>query len=90
MGLYCNKTEAAKFFGISRQKLYTVLDGVQDEMIAGRYGPYSIAGNLVSKAVVLDYLRYREMLKNKLTREMVPAYNEQAAIKAVGEIQCAK
>lgn len=86
MSLYCNKSEAAKFFGISRTKLYRALDGIQDEMDAGRYSKYSMAGNLVNKAVVLDYLRFGEMLRNKNTREYTPPYDEQAAISAVGEM----
>ena len=56
-------------------------------MDAGRYGKYSVAGNLVSKAVVLDYLRFGEMLRNKNTRECTPPYDEQAAIRAVGEME---
>ena len=86
MSLYANKSETARFFGISRTKLYKALEGIQDEMEAGRYSQYSMAGSLVNKAVVLDYLRFGEMLRNKNTREYTPPYDEQAAIRAVGEM----
>lgn len=86
MSLYANKSETARFFGISRTKLYTALDGIKNEVESGRYSQYSMAGNLVNKAVVLDYLRFGEMLRNKNTREYTPPYDEQAAISAVGEM----
>lgn len=86
MGLYANKKDTATFFGISRTKLYRALDGIEKEIEAGRYGQYSVADGLVSKAVVLDYLRYGEALRNKNTRKFVPPYNAAEAIKAVGEI----
>jgi hypothetical protein len=86
MSLYCNKSECARFFGMCRQTMYKVIDGIQGEIKAGRYSQYAIAGNLVNKAVVLDYLRYREWLENKNTRELVPPYDETAAIREVGEM----
>ena len=86
MGLYCNKSEAARFFGMCRQTMYKVIDGIQGEIKTGRYSQYAIAGGKVSKAVVLDYLRYRDWLADKNTRSLVPPYDENAAIRAVGEM----
>lgn len=90
MSLYANKSETARFFGISRTKLYKALEGIQNEMEAGRYSQYSMAGSLVNKAVVLDYLRYRDWLSDKNTRALVPPYDENAAIRAVGEMGVGK
>lgn len=90
MSLYCNKSEAARFFGMCRQTMYGVVDGIQKEINAGRYSQYAIAGGKVSKAVVLDYLRYRHLLTNINTRKLVPPYDENAAIRAVGEMGAGK
>ena len=90
MSLYCNKSEAARFFGMCRQTMYGVVDGIQKEIKAGRYSQYAIAGGKVSKAVVLDYLCYRDWLADKNTRALVPHYDENAAIRAVGEMGAGK
>lgn len=85
MGLYCNRSEAARFFGISRTKLYTLLGGLEKEIKAGRYGDYSMPENLVNKAVLVDYMRYRKALNDRKTRPFVPPYNPLEAMKAVIE-----
>lgn len=36
MSLYCNKSEAARFFGMCRTTMYKVIDGIQGEIKAGR------------------------------------------------------
>lgn len=83
LSLYCNKSDAARFFGISRTKLYGLLEGIEKEIQAGRYGQYSVADGLVNKAVLLDYMRYRKALNDRHARPYVPPYNEEAAARAV-------
>lgn len=84
-GLYANKSDIARFFGISRQTVYKHLAGIEREMKSGRYSQYAIADGLVSKAVMLDYIRNHKALESSKLRKYVPQYDEYAAIQSVGE-----
>lgn len=83
-GLYANKSDIARFFGISRQTVYKHLAGIEREMKSGRYSQYAVVYGLISKAVMLDYIRNRKALENPKLRKYVPQYNEYAAIQSVG------
>lgn len=71
--------------GVGRNKIYTLLTGIEREMQSGRYSRYAVADRLVNKAVLLDYLKYRNMLENKNLRRYVPPYNEAEAARMMGE-----
>lgn len=82
-GLYLRKKDAAKFLGISTQTVYRLVNGIQEEIKKGRYSKYSIAGSLVNKAVLIDYVKYRDMLSVPHAK-YVPPYAEDEAMRVVG------
>lgn len=90
MGLYANKTELSRTFGITVPVVYERIDGIRKEIASGRYNRYAISDRLVSKAVFLDYNTYHKSLNNKNTRKAVPDFDIQEAIKYLGEYEKSK
>lgn len=85
MGLYGNKSECARLFGVSRETVRQLVRGIEKEIDSGRYSRYALVGTSVNKAVLLDYIKYKNALDNRATRKYVPAFDEIAAARAIGE-----
>lgn len=85
MGLYANKSATARELGIGRSTVWRLEKGIEEEIRAGRYSPYAIADGLLNRAVVLDYMKYRRLLRDKNARKYVPPFNPLEAAKYLGE-----
>ena len=76
---YIRRQELENQFSISKATTSTILSEIQDEIKKGRYDEraYTKTGGFVwvSYFVWLDYLHYREKLKQKNARKYVPDYD---------------
>ena len=75
MGVYANKSDTARFFGISRNTVYKMIEGIETEIERGRYARCAIAEGLNNKAVFLDYMVNRKRLNDKNLRRTVPEFD---------------
>lgn len=73
--IYQNRMALARTFGISRSKVYDIVDEIKKQIELGRYNRYAILDNEVNVGVFADYLKYRKLLKGKNTRKYVPPFN---------------
>ncbi len=85
--LYASKSEIAKQFKMSRTTVYRLLDGIEEEIRAGRYSRYAIADNKINKAVFLDYMTHARRLQKKNLRKTVPQFDIDEAKKYVLEYE---
>lgn len=84
--LYANKSEIARFFGISRYTVYDRVKGIEREIQEGRYGRHAISDGLVNKAVFLDYNTYHKSLEDKLLRKYVPPFDIRECMEYINEM----
>lgn len=72
-------TELADSFGMSKQTVTSRIKEIEQEVEAGRYGPHSVIHDVgyvaVNPLVFVDYLTYRQRLRNKNLRKNVPEYD---------------
>ena len=81
--IYQNRMALARTFGISRSKVYDIVDEIKKQIELGRYNRYAILDNEVNVGVFADYIKYRKLLKNKNARKYVPPFNLQKALAMV-------
>lgn len=85
---YKKQQDIATEFGIGRTTVYERLKEIEKEISAGRYSDYAIIrdGNivLVNVLVFLDYMNYRERLREKNTRKYVPPFNPAELMEVCG------
>lgn len=68
------KSQLAKEYGLCRQTIYKIVDGIQEQIGEGRYSRYAIADGLVNRYVFIDYLTYGKMLRDKNMSKCVPDF----------------
>lgn len=72
---YLNHEEACVFLGCGRKKIWELKKGISEEIENGRYSPYALSDNMIQAGVLIDYVKYRDHLKNKAYRSSVPKFN---------------
>ncbi|MBQ0113848.1 MAG: hypothetical protein KBT03_12020 [Bacteroidales bacterium] len=84
-GDYLKKSQLAKEYGLCRQTIYKIVDGIQEQIGKGRYSRYAIADGLVNRYVFIDYLTYGKMLRDKNMSKCVPAFRPSEIMELVRE-----
>lgn len=73
------RTRAANKLGVSLGTIDNYIRGIEKEVKRGRYGRYSVIKpgglTLISYPVLLDYLKYRQELKDANARKYVPEFD---------------
>lgn len=82
---YLNMKQLGLVLDVSQPFLKRVVDGIRLEISEGRYTEYVIAGRLISLYAVIDYLTYRDMLKDNALRKRVPAFDPIAIARLCGQ-----
>lgn len=72
---YLNMKQLGLALDVSQPFLRKVVDGIRKEISEGRYPEYVIAGRHISLYAVIDYLTYREALKDNALRKKVPQFD---------------
>ena len=72
---YLSKKQLAQELNYSEQTIAALIKGIQEEIKRGRYSKYAIAGNRYNFYVVIDYMKYRDTLKDDNMRKYVPDFN---------------
>lgn len=85
---YKKQQDIASEFGIGRTTVYERLKEIEKEISNGRYSDYAIIrdGNivLVNVLVFLDYMKYRDRLREKNTRKYAPPFNPTELMETCG------
>lgn len=74
-GDYLRKNQLAKEYGLCRQTIYKIVNGIQEQIQKGRYSQYALADGLVNRYVFIDYVTYRKRLEDKNMSKYVPEFN---------------
>lgn len=72
---YLSKKQLAEEFNYSEQTITNYIRGIQKEIESGRYSKYAIAGNRYNYYVLVDYMKYKDALKDENMRKYVPDFN---------------
>lgn len=72
---FLSKKQLAEELNFSEQTISNYIKGIREEIARGRYSKYAIAGNRYNFYVVVDYMKYKDMLNNDNTRKYVPDFN---------------
>lgn len=69
----------SQMFGISDRTVSTFMKEIEAEVDKGRYGRYSVVRtggvSFVNAMVLIDFMKYRTMLKDNALRKYVPEFN---------------
>ena len=72
---YLSRTDIAKELNYSTRTVDTLIKGVQDEIGKGRYHRCAVAGNRFNFYAIVDYMTYKEQLKDKNMLKLVPPFD---------------
>lgn len=72
---YLSRQDLAKELHYSTATVNAMIKGVQDEIGKGRYHRCAVAGNRFNLYVIIDYMTYKEQLKDKNMRKLVPPFD---------------
>ena len=73
---YMSKKQLAKGLGYGETSIYKLIKGFEEEVGAGsRYSRYAIAGNRYNYFAVIDYMKYRDYLKDPALRRHIPKFD---------------
>lgn len=86
---FLTRKEALKQLGIKdKRTLESRLNEIRQEVRNGRYDDYAIIEDggitLINYMILIDYMKYRRMLKEKNLRKHVPDYEPQKIAKSIG------
>ena len=73
---YLSKKQLAEELGYGETSIYNLIKGFEKEVGPGnRYSRYAIAGNRYNYFAIIDYMKYRDYLKNPALRKHVPKFD---------------
>lgn len=72
---YLSKKQLAQELNYSEQTIANYIKGIQEEIERGRYSKYAVAGNRYNYYVMVDYMKYKDVLKDENMRKYVPDFN---------------
>jgi DNA-binding Lrp family transcriptional regulator len=85
---YMTKEQLSKNLGVSKGTIQNRIAEIEKEVAKGRYGKHSIIRDggivLINYLVMIDYLNYRKMLKEKNARKTVPPFNAKEVCEEIG------
>lgn len=81
---YMSVPDVEKEFSISRTQVYKLINGIKEEIEAGRYSCYVISGSRVNFYALVDYNKFRDMLTDKHKRKLVPPFDPAAIAEVCG------
>lgn len=74
-------------FDICDSQAAKLIRGIKDEIENGRYNPYVVSGSRVNFYAVVDYNKYKSLLKDKNMRKTVPPFDPVAISEVCGFYQ---
>ena len=73
---YMSKKQLAEELGYGETSIYKLIKGFEEEVGAGsRYSRYAIAGNRYNFFAIIDYMKYKDFLKNPALKRSVPEFD---------------
>ena len=73
---YLSKKQLAVELGYGETSIYKLVKGFEEEVNTGnRYSRYAIAGTRYNYFAIIDYLKYRDYLKNPALRRHIPEFD---------------
>ena len=85
---FISRSRAAKDFDVSLTTIDNYIRDIEKEVSTGRDGPHSVVKSggltLISYTVLIDYLKYRQLLKDKNARKYVPEFDSRKTGKEIG------
>lgn len=82
-GDYLRKNQLALEYGFCRQTIYKMVEGIQEQILKGRYSQYAIADGLINRYVFIDYMTYGKRLKDKRMEKYVPEFKPEEIMRIV-------
>lgn len=73
---YLSKKQLAEELGYGETSIYNLIKGFEAEVGTGnRYSRYAIAGNRYNFFAIIDFMKYKDYLKNPALRKHVPKFD---------------
>ena len=73
---YMSKKQLAEELGYGETSIYKLIKGFEEEVGAGsRYSRYAIAGTRYNYFAIIDYMKYKDYLKDPALRKHVPKFD---------------
>ena len=71
-----SKKQLAEELGYGETSIYKLIKGFEEEVGAGsRYSRYAIAGTRYNYFAIIDYMKYKDYLKNPALKRSVPKFD---------------
>lgn len=90
---FMSKKQLGEELGYGETTIYNLLRDFEEEVGTGnRYSRYAVAGHRYSFFAVLDYLKYKDYLKNPALRKHVPEFDPSEIAELCGQrtLRCKK
>ena len=84
---YLSRSQLGRELDYSLNGIRHVMKGFEDE-VGRRYSKYAIAGHRYNYYAVIDYLKYKSLLKDEETRKYVPDFNPVEIAQLCGRDVC--
>mgnify|MGYP006945363393 CR=1 FL=1 len=73
---YLSKKQLAEELGYGETSIYKLVKGFEEEVNTGnRYSRYAVAGSRYNYFAIIDYLKYKDYLKNPALKRSVPEFD---------------
>ena len=73
---YLSKKQLAAELNYGETSIYNLIKGFEAEVGTGnRYSRYAIAGNRYNYFAIIDYMKYRDYLKDPALRRHIPEFD---------------
>lgn len=73
---YLSKKQLAVELGYGETSIYKLIKGFEEEVNTGnRYSRYAVAGSRYNYFAIIDYLKYKDDLKNPVLKRSVPEFD---------------
>jgi len=73
---YLSKKQLAVELGYGETSIYKLIKGFEEEVNTGtRYSRYAVAGSRYNYFAIIDYLKYKDYLKNPALKRSVPKFD---------------